>query len=42
MLSRFDNIIIKFGRFVPNQTPHCDEVLGVKLVSNNQYAVKIS
>lgn len=42
MLSRFDNIIIKFGRFVPNQTPHCDEVLGVKLVSNNQYAVKNS
>lgn len=36
------NIIIKFGRFVPNQPPHYDEVLGVKLASDNQYAEVIS
>lgn len=34
----YGNIVIKFGRFRPNQTPHYDEVLGVKLASDNQYA----
>lgn len=37
----YDNIIIKFGRFIPNQNPHMDEVLGVKLASDNQYAERI-
>lgn len=32
------NIIIKFGRFIPNQQYHYDEVLGISLASNNQYA----
>lgn len=41
-LRMFDNIIIKFGRYVPNEQKHYDEVLGVWLASNNQYAVKIS
>lgn len=41
-LSQFPNIIVKFGRFVPNQKPHFDPVLGVELASDNQYAVKIS
>lgn len=41
-LSVYKNIIIKFGRFVPNQEPHYDEVLGVMLTSDNQYAKKIS
>lgn len=36
------NIIIKFGRFIPNQQPHYDEVLGINLASDNQYAVQIS
>lgn len=40
--SHCPNVIIKFGRFVPNQEPHYDEVLGVKLASNNQYARRIS
>lgn len=31
-------IIVKFGRFRPNQEPHYDEVLGVNLISDNQYA----
>lgn len=41
-LSQFPNIIIKFGRFVPNQKQHYDDVLGIKLASDNQYAKKIS
>ena len=41
-LSKLNNIIIKFGRFVPNQETHYDEVLGVNLASDNQYAIKIS
>ena len=31
-------VIIKYGRYVPDQQPHFDEVLGVDLVSDNQYA----
>ena len=34
----YSNIIIKFGRFIPNQEGHFDEVLGVNLASDNQYA----
>lgn len=41
-LSLYKNIIIKFGRFVPNQEKHFDEVLGVFLASDNQYAERIS
>lgn len=42
MLSRYKNIIIKFGRYIPNTEPIEDELLGVKLISNNQYSKKIS
>lgn len=38
----YPNIIIKFGRYIPNQEPHYDEVLGVYLASDNQYAERIS
>jgi hypothetical protein len=38
----YGNIIIKFGRYIPNEPPHFDEVLGVELASNNQYAERIS
>ena len=41
-LKQFENIYVKFGRYVPNQKEHYDEVLGVKLVSDNQYGEKIS
>lgn len=37
-LTEFDNIIIKFGRYIPGQNPHYDDVLGVNLASDNQYA----
>ena len=41
-IKKYDNIIIKFGRFVPNQEKHYDEILGVELASPNQYARRIS
>lgn len=41
-LSKFKNIIIKFGRYLPNQDYHFDEILGVNLASPNQYAERIS
>ena len=40
-MMNFKNIIIKFGRYVPNQKEHYDEVLGINLASNNQYAEEI-
>lgn len=42
ILSLYENIYIKFGRYMPNQQPHYDEVLGVNLASNNQYGKKVS
>lgn len=42
MLKEFPNIIIKFGRYVPNSKSRYDDVLGVTLASDNQYAKKIS
>lgn len=41
-LKEYPNIIIKFGRYVPNQESHYDKVLGVYLASDNQYAERIS
>ena len=41
-LRKFNNIIIKFGRYIPNQKPHYDEILGVNLASDNQYAEVIT
>ena len=38
----FDNIIIKYGRYIPGYEKHYDDVLGVYLASDNQYAEKIS
>lgn len=37
-LAKFDNIIIKFGRFIPNVNSKFDKVLGITLASDNQYA----
>ena len=31
-------LIIKWGRYIPNQEKHYDEILGVYLASDNQYA----
>lgn len=41
-LRAFENIIVKFGRFVPGKEKRYDDVLGVTLSSPNQYAERIS
>lgn len=38
MLKQYGNIIVKFGRYRPNEELHFDDVLGVYLSSQNQYA----
>ncbi len=42
VLSAYKNIIIKFGRYIPSRPPVYDEVLGVTLASDNQFAERIS
>lgn len=42
ILAQYKNIVIKFGRYIPNQKKHLDDVLGVYLASDNQYGIKIS
>lgn len=37
MLTKY-GVIVKFGRFRPNDDQHYDDVLGVNLASTNQYA----
>jgi len=41
ILSYYKNIIIKFGRYIPNTESVYDNILGIVLSSNNQYAVKL-
>ena len=36
-----ENIIIKFGRFIPNRPTKYDKILGVTLASDNQYAKRL-
>lgn len=35
------DIFLKVGRYIPGQSPHYDEVLGVMLASDNQYGIKL-
>ena len=42
LLSKYKNIVIKYGRYIPCQEKHYDEVLGVYLASENQYAERIN
>ncbi len=37
--SDFNNIILKTGRYIPNHQAHYDNILGVKLISDNQKGV---
>ena len=41
-LKRFKNIIVKYGRYIPDDDERYDEVLGVILASSNQYAEVLS
>ena len=40
--SMFSNVVIKFGRFIPENEKHYDDIVGVYLASDNQYGEKIS
>ena len=40
-LSKYKNIIIKFGRYLMNNKKRYDEVLGIELASENQYAERL-
>lgn len=42
VLSHYKNIIVKFGRYIPNKEKVFDEVLGVYLANEEQHAEKIS
>lgn len=39
-VNKYNNIIIKYGRYIDNGTKHLDPILGVYLASDNQYAKK--
>lgn len=41
-LKNLNNIIIKYGRFIPNNNKHFDNILGTYLSSNNQYAEQLT
>ena len=41
-LSKYPNIIVKFGRYIPNKNKRFDPILNLELASDNQYAKKIS
>lgn len=41
LLKKYDNIIIKYGRFFPNKNKVFDNILGVELSSENQYAERL-
>lgn len=41
-LLNFENIIIKFGRYIPGHKRHFDGVLGVYLASDNQFGKELS
>lgn len=41
-LQQYKKIIVKFGRYIPDQEPIFDTILGINLASKNQYAKRIS
>ena len=42
ILRKYKNILIKYGRFLYNDKPIFDDILGITLASSNQYAERIS
>lgn len=41
-LKKYKNIILKFGRYKHESNKKYDEILGIWLISDNQFALKIS
>ena len=42
VLKKYNNIIVKFGRYIPDDKEVVDNILGVTLSSSNQFSVRIS
>lgn len=42
VLSNIPNVIVKFGRYIPNRPSVYDDILGTNLASDNQFAERIS
>lgn len=42
ILKKINNIIVKFGRYIPNSSKRYDDVLGIYLSSENQYALRLN
>jgi len=40
-LSKYDNVYVKFGRYIPSLPSIIDSLTSVKLASNNQFFVKM-
>ena len=40
-LKKYQNIILKVGRYIPHSSPVQDPLLGITLASNNQYAIRL-
>ena len=40
--NNIQNVILKIGRYIPNDIPHIDPILEIPLASNNQFAIKIN
>lgn len=40
-LAPYGNMIVKFGRYIPNRGHRYDDVLGIELASDNQYAKRL-
>ena len=38
ILKQFSNIVLKCGRYIPNRPSKYDDILGITLASDNQYA----
>lgn len=41
-LKKYPNVVLKYGRYKPNSISRYDDVLQITLVSDNQYAERIS
>lgn len=41
-LKKYPNVILKYGRYKPNSVSRFDDILQITLVSDNQYAERIS
>lgn len=42
VLKIYQNVVIKYGRYIPDSQSRFDGVLGINLASDNQYAERIS